>query len=120
MFQAEKNSKFSKGAIGISKKEILIYSDMKPNETDGVSYFYHPVFTFPLKSIVSLVVSKLKKNRELKKLIRLDIFCKSMDDCKIIYKAKKDKKSLKKFIKKAKKGKVKTYSNVISFSLKAR
>ena len=83
--QPAPNTKFIKGAIGITKSEILIYSDMEPNRNNGDVGFYFPFATLPLNDIVTLVKSDIKKNRDLKKYIRIDIFMKELNDCRIIY-----------------------------------
>lgn len=115
--QTSPNTKFIKGAIGITKNEILIYSDMEPNRNNGDVGFYFPFATLPLNSIITLVKSDIKKNHELKKYIRLDIFMKEMNDCRIIYFLKSDKSRLMNFLKLTKKAKVKLVNNVVNYDL---
>lgn len=115
--QIAPNTKFVKGAIGITKSEILIYSDMEPNRNNGDVGFYFPFATLPINDIVTLVKSDIKKNEELKKYIRLDIFMKDYDNCKIIYFLKSDKSKLLNFLKLTKKSKIKIVNNVINYDL---
>lgn len=115
--QKTTNSKFSQCEVGITKKEILIYSDMEPNRIDCEVYFYSPFATFPFDSIVTLVKSDIKNNDDLKKYIRLDIFTKDQDKCKILYFLKTNKGRLAKFLKAAKDAKVKIVNNVVSYKL---
>ena len=115
--QVTPNTKFIKGAIGITKNEILMYSDMEPNRNNGDVGFYFPFATLALSNVITLIKSDIKKNTELKKYIRLDIFMNEMNDCKIIYFLKSDKAKLMRFLRITKKAKIKLVNNVINYDL---
>lgn len=115
--QITPNTKFIKGAIGITKSEILIYSDMEPNKNNGDVGFYFPFATLPLNNVISLVKSDIKKNYDLKKYIRLDILMNEVDDCKIIYFLKSEKNRLIRFLRLTKKAKIKLVNNVVNYDL---
>jgi len=120
LYQFEKNTLFARSAVGITKNDVVIYPDMGPSVVNGDLYIYNPIFTIGFDEIISLVVSKIKNNRDLKKYIRLDIFSKSTDACKILYVLKSKRSKLMNLIKIAKKGKVKTAFNSINYGLGTR
>lgn len=115
--QITPNSKFIKGAIAITKKEFLLYSDMEPTRNNGDVGFYSPISTLQLDDVVTLVKSEIKKNYDLKKYIRLDILVKEMEDCKILYFLKSDKARLTRFFKATKRAKLKLVNNVVNYDL---
>lgn len=117
--QPAPNTKFIKGAIGITKTEILIYSDMEPNRNNGDVGFYFPFATLPINNVITLVKSTIKKNYELKKYVRLDIFMDDVNNCRILYFLKSDKSKLMDFLRITKKAKIKLVNNVINYDLGA-
>lgn len=116
--QIKPNDKFSQCAVGITEKEILIYSDMEPSRNTGDVFYYNTFATIELKEVVNLVKSEMKNNEELKKYIRLDIFHKDLNKCRILYFLKTNKAKLTRFIAAAKKAKVKTINHVVDYQLK--
>lgn len=117
--QPAPNTKFIKGAIGITKTEILIYSDMEPNRNNGDVGFYFPFATLPINNVITLVKSTIKKNYELKKYVRLDIFMDDVNNCRILYFLKSDKSKLMDFLRITKKAKIKLVNNIINYDLGA-
>lgn len=115
--QLKQNAKFSKCALGITPKEILLFSDMEPTRIDCEVYYYSPFATLPLDSIVTLVKSEIKNNEELKKYIRLDIFSEDYDECRILYFDKANKALLTKILKIAKSKKVKIVTNKVNYEI---
>lgn len=118
--QVSPNTLFIKGAIAITNEEFLIYSDVEPTKIDGEVYYYSPFATISFENVVSLVKSEIKRNVDLKKYVRLDIFCKSIGECKILYfdKKSKTKSKLKKLIKLAKKyRKIKLAKHSVDYGL---
>ncbi len=115
--QIHENEKFSYCGIGISKQEILLYSDMEPNRIVDNVYFYNAFATLLVKEIVTLVKSEITRNEELRNYIRLDIFMKNAEDSKIIYFPKSDKSKVARFLRACKSVKLKVINNVINYSL---
>lgn len=115
--QYSKNALFSKSALGITSKDIIVYPDRGPSDIMDKTYIYHPVLTIDLSDVVTLVISKIVNNSDLKKYTRLDIFAKSEDNCKIIYVLKKDVGKLQNFCKIAKEDGIKTIKNTVNYGL---
>ena len=115
--QIEKNAKFARCAIGITKKEILFYSDMEPNNIVGEVFYYKAFATIPIDTVVTFVRSEIIRNEELRNYIRLDIFTKDIANCKIVYFPKNDKNKLLRLLKAAKQLKIKIVKNVVDYSL---
>ncbi len=115
--QIEANAKFSQCAIGITKQELLLYSDMKPNRIMDNVYFYNAFVTLSLKEVVTLVKSDIRRNEELRKYTRLDIFMRDVSQSKILYFLNTDKPKLLRFLKTAKQLKVKIVKNIVDYSL---
>ena len=115
--QINKNAKFSQCAIGITKQEIMIFSDMEPNFIVGEVFYYKPFAKIPNKTVVTLVRSEIRKNEELKKYTRLDIFTRDLNECRILYFPNKEKPKLARFLKAAKQVKIKITKNVVNYKL---
>ena len=115
--QIIKNAKFSQCAIGITKQEILLYSDMEPNRIVDNVYFYNAFATLPISEVVTFVKSEIRRNEELRNFIRLDIFMKDVSQSKILYFPKNDKLRLTKFLKAAKQAKIKIVKNIMNYNL---
>lgn len=115
--QYKKNALFSKSALGITEKDLIVYPDRGPSDIADKTFIYHPVLTIKFSEIVTLVVSKITNNSDLKKYTRLDVFAKSEDNCKIIYVLKKDVKKLNNLCKLAKENGIKTIKNTVDYSL---
>ena len=118
--QIEANAKFSQCAIGITKKEFLLYSDMGPNRVMDNVYFYNAFATLPIADVVTLVKSEMRRNEELRNYTRLDIFMKDINESKILYFTKNDRNKLFRFLKTAKQQKIKLVNNVVDYSLGSR
>ena len=118
--QIEANAKFSQCAIGITKKEFLLYSDMGPNRIMDNVYFYNAFATLPIADVVTLVKSEMRRNEELRNYTRLDIFMKDINQSKILYFTKNDRNKLFRFLKTAKQQKIKLVNNVVDYSLGSR
>lgn len=118
--QIEANAKFSQCAIGITKKEFLLYSDMGPNRVMDNVYFYNAFATLPIADVVTLVKSEMRRNEELRNYTRLDIFMKDINQSKILYFTKNDRNKLFRFLKTAKQQKIKLVNNVVDYSLGSR
>ena len=118
--QIEENAKFSQCAIGITKKEFLLYSDMGPNRIMDNVYFYNAFATLPISDVVTLVKSEMRRNEELRNYTRLDIFMKEISQSKILYFKKNDRNKLLRFLKTAKQQKIKLVNNVVDYSLGSR
>ena len=115
--QIEANAKFSQCAIGITKQEFLLYSDMGPNRVMDNVYFYNAFATLPIADVVTLVKSEMRRNEELRNYTRLDIFMKDINQSKILYFTKNDRNKLFRFLKTAKQQKIKLVNNVVDYSL---
>ncbi|MBO7615453.1 MAG: hypothetical protein J6T15_07175 [Bacilli bacterium] len=118
--QIEANAKFSQCAIGLTKKEFLLYSDMGPNRIMDNVYFYNAFATLPIADVVTLVKSEMRRNEELRNYTRLDIFMKDINQSKILYFTKNDRNKLFRFLKTAKQQKIKLVNNVVDYSLGSR
>ena len=118
--QIEANAKFSQCAIGITKKEFLLYSDMGPNRVMDNVYFYNAFATLPIADVVTLVKSEMRRNEELRNYTRLDIFMKDINQSKILYFTKNDRNKLFRFLKTAKQQKIKLVNNIVDYSLGSR
>ena len=118
--QIEANAKFSQCAIGITKKEFLLYSDMGPNRVMDNVYFYDAFATLPIADVVALVKSEMRRNEELRNYTRLDIFMKDINQSKILYFTKNDRNKLFRFLKTAKQQKIKLVNNIVDYSLGSR
>lgn len=114
------NAKFSQCAIGLTKKEFLLYSDMGPNRIMDNVYFYNAFATLPIADVVTLVKSEMRRNEELRNYTRLDIFMKDINQSKILYFTKNDRNKLFRFLKTAKQQKIKLVNNVVDYSLGSR
>lgn len=117
--QIKPNDKFSQCAIGITEKEILIYSDMEPTRNTGDVFWYKPFCTIVLEDVINIIRSEIKGNDELKQYLRLDILQKNLDECKMVYFLKTDKAKIARFISAAKKAKVKILNNVVDYHLRS-
>ena len=115
--QITQNAKFSQCAIGITKQEILLYSDMEPNRIVDNVYFYNAFATLSINEVVTFVKSEIRRNEELRNFIRLDIFMKDVGLSKILYFPKKDIVRLNKFLKVAKQAKIKIIKNIVNYNL---
>ena len=115
--QISKNSKFAQCALGITKKEILLYSDMEPSRIVDEVFYYNAFATLAIDNVVTLVKSEIRRNEELRNFLRLDIFMKDLNECKIIYFPKSNKSKLARFLKAAKQAKLKIVKNVVNYNL---
>ena len=115
--QITKNAKFSQCAIGITKQEIMIFSDMEPNNIVGEVFYYKAFAKIPNKTVVTLVKSDIRRNEELRNFTRLDIFTRDINECRIVYFPNKDKAKLARFLKAAKTVKLKLTKNAVDYKL---
>ncbi len=114
--QFEKKEKFSPALIGATAKGLNIYNDNLPDGVDNVGLAYNIKMKIPYEQIVLITIDKLKKNRELKTFMRLNIICKDVSRSQFFYFKKSEKKFIKGVLKVIKSKHVKIKSRKVDVS----
>lgn len=115
-FQFEEKEKFTPALIGATSKTINIYNDNLPDGVDNLGLAYKVKVKIPYEEIVLITIDKLKKNKELKTFMRLNIICKDVNNCKFFYFKKNEKKFIKDVLKVIKSKRVKIKSRKVDVS----
>ncbi len=98
-FQFVKKEKFTPALIGATSNSINIYNDNLPDGVDNLGLAYKIKVKIPYQEIVLITIDKLKKNKELKRFMRLNIICKDVNNSKFFYFKKSEKGFIKQLLK---------------------
>ena len=116
LFQFEKNAAFEHAVIGVSEEELYFYNDSKQGELKEEGYFYSVIKTVKFADISKIILEKLKHNKAVKKYKRLNFILKDKNESFFVYFTSKEASFAKKFLKVAKKKKVKVGKKKVDLS----
>lgn len=97
-FQFIETDSFEPAAIGLTSENIVLYSDYEPDEIQNNAFAFSIKKIVPLQQVKTVVIEKIRKNRELERFDRLVIIMKNVPDTITFYYDKRDAKYMKRVI----------------------
>lgn len=110
------DDKFYQVALALSQEGLLFYNDNMPDEANESGLLYRVKIRIPFTSLLIVFNEKIKKNKELKKYLRLKIVTTIENKIHYFYYLKKDKSSIKQLLKLLKKRRVKVKKRKVDLS----
>lgn len=110
------DDKFYQVALALSQEGLLFYNDNMPDEANESGLLYRVKNRIPFTSLLIVFNEKIKKNKELKKYLRLKIVTTIENKIHYFYYLKKDKSSIKQLLKLLKKRRVKVKKRKVDLS----
>lgn len=110
------DDKFYQVALALSQEGLLFYNDNMPDEANESGLLYRVKIRIPFTSLLIVFNEKIKKNKELKKYLRLKIVTTSENKIHYFYYLRKDKSSIKQLLKLLKKRRVKVKKRKVDLS----
>ena len=110
------DDKFYQVALALSQEGLLFYNDNMPDEANESGLLYRMKIRIPFTSLLIVFNEKIKKNKELKKYLRLKIVTTIENKIHYFYYLKKDKSSIKQLLKLLKKRRVKVKKRKVDLS----
>lgn len=110
------DDKFYQVALALSQEGLLFYNDNMPDEANESGLLYRVKTRIPFTSLLIVFNEKIKKNKELKKYLRLKIVTTIENKIHYFYYLKKDKSSIKQLLKLLKKRRVKVKKRKVDLS----
>lgn len=80
LFQFNESEQFTQAAIAVTDDELVFYDDNAPDEKQTIRYVYHIKKRISLENVLLVLDEKIKKNKFLKNMGRLNFIVEEEDE----------------------------------------